>query len=281
MVSRKEIENYLDSCGFSYVTDSTNLSDDYTRNKIRHHVIPILSQLNTSVVKTSAFSLDALRSENDFIEQQADSAYNSCRDGNCLNGLKEYHTVIRRRCIARLLTENSVPYSYDRLESADKITVNGGKINVSGELYLVSDKNSIRLEKISPEEQKYVCTELIIGENRIFDGRILNAELIPEKNAGEKELVHKNSTIYYLDYDKIIGRAFVRSRRCGDRIKLYGNNFTSSVKKLINEKIPPEKRKTLHFIEDDVGTVFAEGMGIADRAAPDGKTQRLLKITVE
>ena len=52
------------------------------------------------------------------------------------------------------------------------------------------------------------------------------------------------------------------------------------VKKLINEKIPPQERASLHFIEDDEGTIFAEKLGIAGRVAPDGDTRRFLRITV-
>lgn len=45
-VSRDEIEGFLASCGQKYITDSTNLEDEATRNKVRHHIIPELQQLN-------------------------------------------------------------------------------------------------------------------------------------------------------------------------------------------------------------------------------------------
>ena len=45
-VSRAEIEGFLTSCGQKYITDSTNLEDEATRNKVRHHIIPELQQLN-------------------------------------------------------------------------------------------------------------------------------------------------------------------------------------------------------------------------------------------
>ena len=54
----------------------------------------------------------------------------------------------------------------------------------------------------------------------------------------------------------------------------------SSVKKLINEKIFPEDKPFLHFIEDEKGTVFAEKLGISQRAAPDELTRRILRITI-
>ena len=46
-VSREEIEAFLSERGQEFVTDSTNLSDDYTRNKIRHKIIPLMNELNS------------------------------------------------------------------------------------------------------------------------------------------------------------------------------------------------------------------------------------------
>ena len=45
-VSRAEIEDFLAEKGQKYVTDSTNMEDEATRNKVRHHIIPKLQQLN-------------------------------------------------------------------------------------------------------------------------------------------------------------------------------------------------------------------------------------------
>jgi len=50
-ITRKEIEEKLAERGESYVTDSTNLEDDATRNKIRHHIIPLLKELNPKAVE--------------------------------------------------------------------------------------------------------------------------------------------------------------------------------------------------------------------------------------
>ena len=50
-VDRKEILAYLEGLGQEYVTDSTNLQDEYTRNKLRLQVIPLLESINPSVVE--------------------------------------------------------------------------------------------------------------------------------------------------------------------------------------------------------------------------------------
>lgn len=48
-LSRKEIINYLNRIGQDYVTDSTNLQDEYTRNKIRLNLLPMMQEINPSV----------------------------------------------------------------------------------------------------------------------------------------------------------------------------------------------------------------------------------------
>ncbi|MDE6539854.1 MAG: tRNA lysidine(34) synthetase TilS [Ruminococcus sp.] len=126
VVSRAEIEEYLRNIGQNYVTDSTNLSDDYTRNKIRHQVLPVLCGINPSLIETSVNSIDAVRSENFMIEEQTEKAFSECRQNNKLFGLNNFNEVIRRRCIARLLTKNSLPYSHDSLIQADNLLINSG-----------------------------------------------------------------------------------------------------------------------------------------------------------
>ena len=50
-LERKEINEYLRERNLPYVTDSTNLQDEYTRNRIRHHVLPVLeSEINEKTV---------------------------------------------------------------------------------------------------------------------------------------------------------------------------------------------------------------------------------------
>lgn len=281
-LSRSEIEKYLASKNQTYVTDSTNLSDNYTRNKIRHKILPLLEEINTSAVETSVNSISAVRSENDLIEAETRKALLECRNGNKLIGAERFHKVIRRRCISRLLAENSLPYSHDRLEEADNILVNGGKINVSGDFFLVSDGKIFELTHI-PRSEKHenISVPMKIGENKIFPDKYLFCQLAECDNLKKIETVHKKLTFNVLDYDKIIGRAVVRNRKFGDRIQLSGRSFTSSVKKLINENIPKETRGSLHFIEDEQGLIFAENIGIAQRVVPDNNTVNFLVISVK
>nr|MDE6785173.1 tRNA lysidine(34) synthetase TilS [Ruminococcus sp.] len=175
-VSRSEIEEYLSSAGQDYVTDSTNLTDDYTRNKIRHNIIPVLKTINSSLADTTARTAEVLRSENNLIESETDAAYKKCLRGNSLYNIAEFPEVIRRRCIARLLGTN---ISCKRLAECDNIAVNGGKLNISGDMYFISDGVSAELRHISrPESSGITEKPLELGINSIFPGINLVCDII-------------------------------------------------------------------------------------------------------
>lgn len=278
-VTRQEIEEYLMSHEQTYVTDSTNLSDDYTRNKIRHKVVPLLSEINPSVNETSVNTISNIREENEFIEKIVSEAEKKCRRDNKFIGLNKYDSVIRKRCISRLLADNRLPYSFSRLEEADDILLNGGKINISGSFFLESYNDIFELKCIEKTQNNTISAEIDIDKDIFISNCTVRCEILECDNLKKFEVVHKKSTFYVADYDKIRGRLIVRTRKFGDKIKLKGRDFTSSVKKLINEKIPAEERSDLLFIEDECGTILAEKIGIADRIAADTSTVRFLKIS--
>lgn len=279
-VTRREIEEFLDLQGQDYVTDSTNLTEDYTRNKIRRRIIPVMRELNASLTETSVNTIDGIRSENDFIESETAAALEKCLKNGVLSDMSDYDEVIRRRCAAKLLRDNGLLISHKRLEECGKIMQNGGKLNISGNIYFVSDGKNSRLEKIIPKSEELISIPLKIGENSLFPDTVMICEIVECESLTKIDFVNKKLTFSLLDYDKIIGKAVVRNRKYGDRIRLSGRDFTSSVKKIINEKIPKNIRPTLYFIEDGEGIVFGEMIGVAQRVTPDENTKRLLKITV-
>ncbi len=72
-VSREEIEVYLTEQGLSYVTDSTNAEDAYTRNKIRHHVLPVAEEVSAGAVEHMNRAGQQLREVLEYMEQQVEA----------------------------------------------------------------------------------------------------------------------------------------------------------------------------------------------------------------
>jgi tRNA(Ile)-lysidine synthase len=73
-VTRQEVEDHLEKYGLPHVEDSTNLSDDYTRNKIRHLVMPVLREINPQVSEAVASMTELLRQDESFLEREAEAA---------------------------------------------------------------------------------------------------------------------------------------------------------------------------------------------------------------
>ena len=263
-VTREEVEAYLDGKGQDFVTDSTNLETEYSRNKIRHNIIPEMLKINGGFYRTFSSELKIFSEENEFIHNAAKTAYEKCYDKGALCGLEKYDAVIRKRCIAMYLKENSLSQSSEKINAVNDILESGGKINITAGVYAVCRKNTLTIVKTPAECE---CVPLSEGENTIFSERVFFAE-------------SRNDNKGTLDIDKVKGQLWLRGRVNGDRIQLSGRNFTSSVKKLLNEYIRADLRPFIHFLADDEGLVYIEDIGAADRVKTDDKTVRSLYIKV-
>lgn len=255
-ISREEIEQYLGDIGQNFVTDSSNLTDDYTRNKIRHNVIPLLREINPALFRTIASDSDNFRLDSSFLELESDKAYSEClSDPHTLTGLSSYHKAVRRRCIARFLRENGIETGHALISRTDDMIFSGGKANLSGDLYLISENDVLRTEIIKPDEElTEYQTALHEGENLFMNKKII--VIVSSEYPENCDAV--------LDTDCIKGTLAARNRRPGDRIKLKGNSFTSSVKKLFNRNVPKNERNSICFICDSTGPVYIEKTGYAD-----------------
>lgn len=79
-LEREDTEKLCEAFGIAYMTDETNLTDDYCRNKIRHHVIPVLKEINSKAVQHLAELAEFNQTINNYFigkAQQIESNSNS------------------------------------------------------------------------------------------------------------------------------------------------------------------------------------------------------------
>lgn len=96
--SRSEIEEYLKSKGIKWVEDSTNKSDEFLRNKIRHELIVQLEQYNPQIKETLSRTSDILRSEEEFISSEALKYFEnvfSLNGSELVGDLKNYRSIAK------------------------------------------------------------------------------------------------------------------------------------------------------------------------------------------
>ncbi len=153
--TREDIEKYCKENGLHYVTDSTNLSDDYTRNKLRHRLIPLLQEFNPSLFEAVSRMTSAVYDDNALLDEIADSAKESARteNGFSCEKLAELKRPVLCRVISSVLSENGIEPSALRInECAEIILAKKGKINLCRNKFALVRKKIFR---ISYEEQNY------------------------------------------------------------------------------------------------------------------------------
>ncbi|MGN0487289.1 MAG: tRNA lysidine(34) synthetase TilS [Acutalibacteraceae bacterium] len=256
--SREEIETYCRREGIDFVTDSTNLSDDYTRNYIRHHILPAFSRVNPAYLEHIGRLTDTLRLENDFLDESARNILVELEDGYSRRELMKAHAALRRRAIAMLLREKmqkSLECRHIELVCG-AVEAGKGKIELGKDLYISvnSDIISFHSAEISQDEWSVASADGLfvtpVGVYRLCSGGGKGA----------------------LDADRLKGELTMSSRRPGDRLKSGKRGNTKTLKKLFNEmKIPPCQRNSIAVLRDAEGhVVWVEGVG-ADAAYAAGK----------
>ena len=153
--SRDEVEQFCKENSLSYVTDKTNLSDDYTRNKVRHSILPEMLKINPSLLDTVSRMEKNLREDNELLEALADEALQNAKAdrGYKTAILSQQPKPVLRRAIRRLLMDGGIEPSTLRIEMAEEIILAGkGKINPCRGKFVTVKKGEVFIEE---QEQIY------------------------------------------------------------------------------------------------------------------------------
>lgn len=153
--TREDIENYCTENRLEYVTDSSNLSDDYTRNKLRHRLIPLLQEFNPSLFEAVSRMTSAVYDDNALLEQISSEAKENARtdDGYSCEKLTELERTVLCRVVSSVLSDNGIEPSALRINECVQIILEKkGKINLCRNRFAVVRKKVFR---ITYEEQQF------------------------------------------------------------------------------------------------------------------------------
>ena len=269
LVTRDEVEAYCAENCLSYVTDSTNLSDDYTRNRIRHTVIPVLKSVNPSAEKTVARTVVSVREDEEFLNACVDNYLSA----NFKDGFLTVDSAVPPSVLKRAIKKYAEYIVPDlrldslHLNSIYSVSVNGGRTSLPCDCIAEAKNGRLPVKnKLSNGKKTVFNVTTAVKDNTFF------------KN-GEKvnNLLLNNS----IDCDKIVGESVSRTRLPGDSVRLAGRGCTKTLKKLMNElKIPNELRDSVPVLADDDGVIWVYGAGTASRCAVNEKTEKVMIITV-
>ncbi|MBQ6848024.1 MAG: tRNA lysidine(34) synthetase TilS [Clostridia bacterium] len=263
--TREMVEDYCKQNGLSFVTDSTNLSDDYTRNKIRHKIVPVLKELNPRIEKSVFKTSRCVSTVSELLEKEAKNYIKNNFANNTLKLLdfELLNSEIAKRVILEFVKSQNSEISLEtcHIESIYEICLIGGKTSIPKNMYALSENGILKLG-----------TEGEIPKTPRFSVRI------SKKMEKINNLLLNNS----LDCDKIVGKLVVRTRQSGDSIRLLNRGCSKTLTKLYNEcKVSKHLRDALPVISDDEGVVWIYTLGVAQRCAVTGSTKTAYEIEVK
>ncbi|MBQ2802351.1 MAG: tRNA lysidine(34) synthetase TilS [Lachnospiraceae bacterium] len=308
-LKRQEIEAYLQALGVSYCTDATNATDDYTRNRIRHHIIPYAErEIVQDCVSHMAQTAEQLSEIEDFLSKQTLEALKGCVEpiegGNSIivSQFLQNHIVIQKRILHKLLIELS-PRQRDisNVHIHDLLglfTKEGNRmVCLPFEIRGRREYGRVVIErKVVIQEKPAAITINLPGDTdmnseykaafplrvALWNGMELvfqllgNEEFFPE--------VPQNRYTKWFDYDKIKECKFlmVRTRQVGDYLTIKGSGDAIKHKSLkdfmINQKIPHTEREQIPVLADGLQVIWLAGYRISENYKINENTKRILQV---
>ena len=305
-LNRTEIEEYLEEKGIAYRHDSTNDGDDYTRNKIRHHILPYAEQeIVQGAVANMSRTADILAETEHYIEEQVQIARADCVTENLgempgfrlqADAFGTLHGFMKKRLVLELLKELS-PGQKDiaaiHVEDVCLLFAREGnrEIHLPYGIRARRQYEELLLERSESVHTSYEFEEILIRPEEIAEEemsfplgrgrRMYLKRLDLEKNTNNLQDIPQNQYTKWFDYDKIIGCLTLRNRREGDYLTMRSKEALQHKKVkdyMITEKIPKERRKEIPLLAEGEHVLWLVGYRISEYYKVDENTKRILQV---
>ena len=244
-VTRQEVEAFLAEYCLTYRTDSSNETDQFLRNRLRHHVMPLLRQENPKISENLSSMALRLREDEQALQVQVQDA-----DVCDVSALRRMEKAVRSRAIEAFLKENGVREPEAQHLALVEALVFSEKPGASAHLPggVTVARCYDRLTVVCASQPMTPTALTCPGEVRM----------------GPYTIVCQPAQTVTDDVDSFTvpaGNYFVRCRETGDEIRLPGG--TKSLKKLyIDRKIPLHQRLEVPVIADETGIVAVCGVAV-------------------
>jgi len=296
--SRTEIEEIVTYLGEGFITDSTNNSLIYTRNRIRKRVIPELEEVNERAVSHINDACERLEKIEGYIIKEAANAYKSYvtkgKDIFIGNEILTLDEVIIEEVLHKALSEaagrardiGSVHISY-LLELFSKQV--GREIDLPYQVRAFREYKGIRLKgranKSESGEGIQILPELLLHTEDVEGISTVASE---EDNIrltfedGSVKNLSQNSCIRWFDYDKIAENVMLRFKEEGDYLVISPEGDKKKLKKYFTDsKIPSDKRGGIPLVASGNDVLWIIGYRTGEGARITKSTKKLLKMEIK
>lgn len=247
-ITRQDVEDFLEEYYLPHREDSSNGTDQFLRNRIRHEVMPLLRAENPGFSRSVSAMAQRLRLDEAYLQQELKPELPG------VEALRAMHPALRSRYLERFLKQSGVPEpEQSHLAAAEALVFSpkpSARADFPGGKVIARNYDTLELRRadaVPPETPISIPGRTVLPEWGITI-----------------ECGAENSGFGIAP----AGTLKVRSRRAGDSMRLPGG--TKSLKKLfIDRKISAADRDYVPIIADDQGVIFVPGIGAnLDRISP-------------
>lgn len=277
--TRKEIEGYCSENGLEFVTDSTNSEIEYTRNKIRHLVMPVLEDINPSYINAFSSLSDNARDINNFIKNESSILLNK----TIINDFTYNRKILSeadKAIVAEMLYSEFNAFSGLNLDSK-KINLiydllsKGGRMQLYGNIFAEVKKDYLRFYR----KEDAISNAAIEISELPFEIEFGEYFLNLEKISNYSKIVNQIDAVNVINYNSISGNLVLRTRIAGDSFTFPKRNVTKTLKKLFTEEnIPIELRDKIPVISDKIGIVWVYGFGVTKRCCVGKHSDNIILV---
>lgn len=264
LCSKDDILGYCDENCIKYIIDSTNSNTEYTRNRIRHNIMPVLKEINPSLLSAISRMTDNISEDEAYLNAAAQEflTINSDKDGVDLKEFNAAPGPIKRRVlyayikstIGILLEEKHVRGIVELCDNS----VKHSKYYFAGDYCAQIEGARLTVKKKASNPVECFRINLSPGNNDVPHGIV---GWYSSDEADQIEEFEKNNPCSIrasIRSDQIKGVLCATSRIPGDIININGVN--RKLKKLLNEIEPDlDKRSVLPVFRDDLGILWVPG----------------------
>lgn len=245
-ITREEVEAFLAEYYLPHITDSSNETDAFLRNRLRHHVMPLLRQENPRLAENVSAMALHLQTEEMLLSAEAERSYTTS-----ISVLRQMETALRCRILERFLKEAGVKEpERSHIAMAESLVLSENPsawAQFPGGITIRRCYDTLQVADRAPVIE--AAKLQVPGITEVSGFRIICSQADAICNTSDRFTV------------EVQGDLILRSRQSGDEMRLPGG--TKSLKKLfIDRKIPASDRNSIPVLVDEKGVVAVFGVGV-------------------
>ena len=294
-VSREEIEEYLKEKDQDFCIDSTNFEEEYTRNIIRHSILPSAQNIQPQAVQHIAETAEYLGRVDVFLEKLSTELYQKAvaipqKEGEpwrlSVELLSAADSLLAERVVYRVLCQAAggkkditSGYVRDCMELLTKQT--GRRVEFLGGVSAKKNYGELWIGRDGGVPET-VCFEIsgFPFEKVLPDGRVLRIFL--EENKQKEGFIPKSTCTKWFDYDKIRGIVALRTLLEEDQMVLYTDGRGKRAAEVLKDaKVPVEERRKKWLLAADNQILWIPGIRGSEAYRITKETKVILVATID